>query len=103
MCKEESQVHGGVVRAFLLKKKNCVEGSEAYLVRDEVSVSQEQMAKAAERVEAALTLQEFFRGVLAELREGIGMASLAAYVRERICVDDIHVCDGDLRMVFGES
>lgn len=63
-------MHGGAVGASLLKKKECVEGGAAYLVRDGVWLSLEQLAKIVERTKAALSLEELSGGVLTGLCRG---------------------------------
>lgn len=66
-------------------------------------VSLQQLAKTAERAEAALTLEKLFDELLAEPRGGKGLASFAKGVREPMCVKGVPVFDGDVRTVFMKS
>lgn len=63
----------------------------------------EQLEEVVERAGAALTLKEWFAGVLAGLRGGARLASIANCVRARMCVDVVRVTDEDVRMAFVNS
>lgn len=91
--------HGGLFGASLPKKRRCVKGG-GYPVRDGVYILLEELAKAAERGEATLTVEELSGGVLAGLRGEEGLRLLAKCVRERMCEDDERGFDGGGRMLF---
>lgn len=65
-----------------------------------VCLSLWQLAEAVELAEAALTVEDLFGGVLARLRVGKELASLARFVREWVCGNRIRVSEGDVRMAF---
>lgn len=69
-------------------------------MRDGVCRLPEKLAEVVQRAQAELTFEKLFGGVLAVLREGKGLASVAKCVRERMCIDKVSVIDGDVRMVF---
>lgn len=64
--REKNQVHGVVFGAFFNEKK-CLDVSWVYLGQDGVCVSLEQIARTAERAEAALLSEESFGRVLARM------------------------------------
>lgn len=66
-------------------------------------MSLQQLAEAVEKAEAALTVKQLFRGVVAMLCGEGELASFPKCAREHICIDGIHVFSGDEAMVFAKS
>lgn len=85
------------------KEESARKAVEGTLCRNRVCVSMKQLAKTVEEAKAPLLVDELFCGVLAELCEGKGLASMANHGRERTFVDGVRLFDEDVRMEYRMS